>query len=157
MKTIIILLLFPIFIFGQNNNGVLNKIKLIESQIQFADSISSYNQEEIKNLEIILAHSRIDGKPTKPINIQIRVLRNSDQILRIGYKQSDSEEYFNYYYSDFKLIYAESYSILEKGEKIIKKKFYYDKEKLIYPSIENYDLEEIDIFIKAKELFKSNI
>jgi hypothetical protein len=158
MKLKIFILLFPIFLFGQDNNENLKEIKAIESQIKFADSISNFIQEEIQNSVVIPSHGRIDGKQTESTKIQTRILKYSDEILRICYAQSNLKEKWTYYYFDSKLIYAES-NIFRGKKKITKKKFYFQNDKLISPlnSDRNYDAEEeVNVFIKANELFKSN-
>lgn len=157
MKLKIFILLFPIFLFGQNNEN-LGEIKIIESQIKFADSLSNFIQEEIENAIVITSHGRIDGKQTEPTKIQTRTLKYSNQILRICYTQSNLKENWIYYYHDSKLIYAES-NIFRGRKKITKKKFYFKNEELISPSYSdrNYDArEEVDVFLKAKELLKSH-
>ena len=78
--------------------------------------------------------------------------------MRICYAQSNLKEKWTYYYFDSKLIYAES-NIFRGKKKITKKKFYFQNDKLISPlySDRNYDAEEeVNVFIKANELFKSN-
>jgi hypothetical protein len=158
VKLKIFLLLFPIFLFGQNYNANLNEIKIIVSQIKFADSISNFIQEEVQNYVSVPLHGRIDGKQTETTKIQTRILKYSNQILRIYYTQSNLKEKWTYYYFDSKLIYAES-NIFRGRKKIIRKKFYFKDENLISPlcSDREYDPEEeINVFIKSKELFKSN-
>lgn len=83
MKLKIFLLLFPIFLFGQKSIENSNKIKVIESRLKFADSISSFTAEETQNIEVIPAHGRIDGEPTESTKINIKILKHSNQILRI--------------------------------------------------------------------------
>lgn len=158
MKLKIFILLFPIFLFGQNNSENLKEIKAIESQIKFADSVSNFIQEEIQNSVIIPSHGRTDGKQTESTKIQTRILKYSDKILRICYAQSNLKEKWTYYYFDSKLIYAES-NIFRGKKKITKKKFYFQNDNLISPlySDRNYDAEEeVNVFIKANELFKSS-
>ena len=160
MKLKIILLLFPIFLFGQKSIENSNEIKVIESRLTFADSISSFTSEETQNIEVIPAHGRIDGGPTESTKINIRILKHSNQILRICYNQSNSKEFWKYYYYDSKLIYAELNKLRGKREMVTKKKFYFQNENLISPSYSdrNYDVEEeVKIFIKGKELLKSRI
>jgi len=159
MKLKIFMLLFPIFLFGQENNENLMEIKAIKSQIKFADSISNFIQEEIKNSVVIPSHGRIDGKQTESTKIQTRILKHSNQILRICFVQSNLKENWIYYYFNSKLIYAESHKLLGK-KKIIKKKFYFQNDILISPlfSDRNYDVEEeVNVLIKANELLKSNL
>ena len=158
MKLKIFILLLPIFLFGQDNNENLKEMKAIESQIKFADSISNYIQEEIQNYVVVPSHGRIDGKQTESTKIQTRVLKYSNQILRIFYAQSDLKEKWTYYYFDSKLIYAES-SIFRGKKKITKKKFFFQNDNLIFPlySDKDYDSEEeANVFLQAIELFKSN-
>jgi hypothetical protein len=160
MKLKIFLLLFPIFLFGQKSIKISNEIEVIESRLKFADSISSFTAEEIQNIEVIPAHGRIDGGPTESTKINIRILKHSNQILRICYSQSNSKDFWEYYYYDFKLIYAELNSLRGKRKIVTKKKFYFQNENLISPSYSdsNYDVEEeAKIFIKGKELLKSSI
>ncbi|MBC7524698.1 MAG: hypothetical protein H7239_09695 [Flavobacterium sp.] len=160
MKLKIFLLLFPIFLFGQKSIENSNEIKLIESRLKFADSISSFTAEETQNIEVIPAHGRIDGEPTESTKINIRILKHSNQVLRICYNQSNSKEFWKYYYYDSKLIYAELNKLRGKREMVTKKKFYFQNENLISPSYSdrNYDVEEeVKIFIKGKELLKSSI
>lgn len=157
MKLKIFILLFPIFLFGQNSENA-NEIKIIESQIKFADSISNFIQEEVQNFILISSHARVDDKKKEPIEIQTRILKYSNQILRICYAQSNLKENWIYYYHDSKLIYAES-NKLRGRKKITQKKFYFKDEALISPlySDRNYDAEEeANVFLKAKELFKSH-
>lgn len=160
MKLKIFLLLFPIFLFGQKSIENSNEIKVIESRLKFADSISSFNAEEIQNIEVIPAHGRIDGEPTESTKIDIRILKHSNQILRICYNQSDSKEFWKFYYYDSKLIYAELNKLRGKRKMVTKKKFYFKNENLTSPSYSerNYDVEEeVKIYIKGKELLKSSI
>ena len=155
MKQKIFLLLFPIFLFGQKSIENSKEVKVIESRLKFTDSISSFIAEETQNIEVINAHGRIDGKPTESTKIIIRILKHSNQILRICYNQSSSKEFWKYYYNDSKLIYAELNKLRGKREMVTKKKFYYQNENLISPSYSdrNYDVEEeVKIFLKGKEL-----
>ena len=160
MKLKIFLLLFPIFLFGQKSIENSKKMKVIESRLKFADSISSFTAEETQNIEVIPAHGRIDGEPTESTKINIRILKHSNQILRICYNQNDSKEFWKYYYYDSKLIYAELNKLRGKREMITKKKYYFQNENLISPSYlnRNYNLEEgVKVFLKGNELLKSNI
>ena len=160
MKLKIFLLLFPIFLFGQKSIENSNEIKVIESRLKLADSISSFTAEETQNIEVIPAHGRIDGELTESTKINIRILKHSNQILRICYNQSNSKEFWKYYYYDSKLIYAELNKLRAKRKMVTKKKFYFQNENLISPSYSdrNYDVEEeVKIFIKGKELLKSSI
>ena len=160
MKLKIFLLLFPIFLFGQKSIENSNKIKVIESRLKFADSISSFTAEETQNIEVIPAHGRIDGEPTESTKINIRILKHSNQILRICYNQSNSKEFWKYYYYDSKLIYAELNKLRGKREMVTKKRFYFQNENLISPSYldRNYDPEEdVKVFLKGNELLKSSI
>jgi len=160
MKLNIFLLLFPIFLFGQNSIVNSNEIKVIESRLKFADSISSFTTEKTQNIEVISAHGRIDGEPEKSTKINIRILKYSNQILRICYNQSNSKEFWKYYYYNSELIYAELNKLRGKREMVTKKKFYYQNENLIFPSYSdrNYNVEkEVKIFMKGKELLKSSI
>jgi len=160
MKLKIFLLLFPIFLFGQKSIENSNEIKVIESRLKFADSISSFTAEETQNIEVIPAHGKINGEPTESTKINIRILKHSNQILRICYNQNDSKEFWKYYYYDSKLIYAELNKLRGKREMITKKKYYFQNENLISPSYldRNYDLEEeVKVFLKGNELLKSNI
>ena len=160
MKLKIFLLLFPIFLFGQKSIENSKKMKVIESRLKFADSISSFTAEETQNIEVIPAHGRIDGKPTESTKINIRILKHSNQILRICYNQSNSKEFWRYYYYDSKLIYAELNKLRGKREMITKKRFYFQNENLISPSYldRNYDPEEdVKVFLKGNELLKSSI
>ena len=150
--------LLPIFLFAQNDNENLNEIKIIESQIKFADSISNYIEEKIQNYVVIPSHAKIGSKKKESIEIQTKTLKFSNQILRIYYAQSNLKEKWAYYYFDSKLIYAES-NLFRGKKKIIRKKFYFKDENLISPlySDREYDAEEeANVYIKAKELFKSN-
>lgn len=158
MKLKIFILLFPILLFGQDSNEYLMEIKAIEFQIKFVDSISAFIQEEIQNSVVIPSHGRIDGKKTESTKIQTRALKYSDKILRIFYTQSNLKEKWTYYYLDSKLIYAES-NIFRGKKKKTKKRFYFQNDKLISPlySDRNYDVkDEVNVFIKANDLFKSN-
>lgn len=160
MKLKIFLLLFPIFLFGQKSIENSNKIKVIESRLKFADSISSFTAEETQNIEVIPAHGRIDGEPTESTKINIRILKHSNQILRICYNQSNSKEFWKYYYYDSKLIYAELNKLRGKREMVTKKRFYFQNENLISPSYldRNYDpKEDVKVFLKGNELLKSSI
>ena len=160
MKLKIFLLLFPIFLFGQKSIENSNKMKVIESRLKFADSISSFTAEETQNIEVIPAHGRIDGEPTESTKINIRILKHSNQILRICYNQSNSKESWRYYYYDSKLIYAELNKLRGKREMVTKKRFYFQNENLISPSYldRNYDpKEDVKVFLKGNELLKSSI
>lgn len=160
MKLKIFLLLFPIFLFGQKSIENSNKIKVIESRLKFADSISSFTAEETQNIEVIPAHGRIDGEPTESTKINIKILKHSNQILRICYNQSNSKEFWKYYYYDSKLIYAELNKLRGKREMATKKRFYFQNENLISPSYldRNYDPEEdVKVFLKGNELLKSSV
>jgi hypothetical protein len=109
---------------------------------------------------VIPAHGRIDEEPTESTKINIRILKHSNQILRICYNQSSSKEFWKYYYYDFKLIYAELNKLRGKREMVTKKKFYFQNDNLISPSYsdKNYDAdEEVKILIKGNELLKSSI
>lgn len=160
MKIKIFLLLFPILHFGQKSIENSKEIKVIESRLKFTDSISSFTVEETQNIEVITAHGRIDGEPTESIKINIRILKHSNQILRICYNQNDSKEFWKYYYYDSKLIYAELNKLRGKREMVTKKKYYFQNENLISQSYldRNYNLEEeVKVFLKGNELLKSNI
>lgn len=128
--------------------------------MKFADSISSFTVEETQNIEVIHAHRRIDGEPTESTKINIRILKHSNQILRICDNQSTSKDFWKYYYYDSKLIYVELKKLRGKRNLVTKKKFYFQNENLISPSYadRNYNVEEeVKIFIKGKELLKSSI
>lgn len=87
-------------------------------------------------------------------------MKHSNQILRICYNQSNSKEFWRYYYYDSKLIYAELNKLRGKREMITKKRFYFQNENLISPSYldRNYDPEEdVKVFLKGNELLKSSI
>lgn len=160
MKLKILIVLFPIFLFGQKSVEYSNELKVIESRVKFTDSISSFTAEETQNVEEIPAHSRIDVEATKSTKINIRILKHSNQILRICFNQSNSKEFWKYYYYDSKLIYAELNKLRGKREMVTIKKFYFQNENLISPSYldRNYNAEEeVEIFIKGKELLKSSI
>ena len=142
MKLKIFLLLFPIFLLGQNRIVRSNEIKFIESRLKFADSISSFITEETQNLEFFPAHGRLDEKTTQSTKINIRILKRSNQILRICYNQSNSKEFWKYYYHDSKLIYAELNNLRGKRKMVTKKKYYFQNENLISASYSNrnYDV-----------------
>jgi hypothetical protein len=159
MKLKILLICFPLFVFGQNDDVYFNELKLIESQIKFSDSISNIVKEEIQEIIEIPAHGRIDGKEEKSKKISIGILKLSDKTLRIRYRENDSQEYLSFYYLNSKLIYAESNKFGRNRNKIEKKKFYYEDEKLIFPTFwksKREMIEEIEIFKKGRELIKSN-
>ncbi len=145
--------------FGQKNDSESEIIKTVNSQVKYADSISAFLVEEVRNGEFVFAHGRIDGKPTKRMYNNTRILKNNNQVIRICYTQrkQETDEEMSFYYSNSKLIYAELTVRRGKKNKFIKKKFYYQNDVLISPtfSSKEYDLEsELEIFELSESLLK---
>ena len=57
MNLKIFIILFPIYLFSQNNDEIINKIKIIDSYVKNTDSISNFIEEEILTGEVRVSHS----------------------------------------------------------------------------------------------------
>ncbi|MFH6944944.1 hypothetical protein [Flavobacterium sp. FlaQc-50] len=159
MKFKILLLLSPILMFGQTGETDASKIKTIESHVKYTDSISSFLTEEVSNEEFVFTHGRIDGKPTRRMYNNTRLLKTNGQVIRICYtrRNQETDEDMSFYYSNSKLIYIESIISRRKKKKFIKKRFYYENDILISPtfSSKEYNLKyELEIIEKSRSLLK---
>lgn len=158
MNLKILILLFPILLFGQNSKEELEKKKIIDIRIRYIDSVANFITEEIKNGEVISSHG---GKGRKSYT-NTRILRESGQVLRICYRirRHKTDDDFSFYYLNSKLIYGELTVWHKKKRKSTRSQFYYDEEIPIYPSIfySKFSAEDIEtdvkIIIQSKDLLK---
>lgn len=158
MKLKIILILLPIFLFGQKKIDNLIEINFIKSHVKYVDSISSFTPEEIQSIYEIPGHAKINGEPTTSSKINTRILKYSNEILRINYNQTDSKEFWIYYYYNTKPIYVELFILRGKKNLFNKKRFYFQNQNITpLTNLKSYDdiREEVKVFIKANELLKS--
>jgi len=159
MKLLSIFLLLCSFqSFGQEKEDaeVKREVDEINFYVKYVDSISNHIEEEISDGEIVLSHGRIDGKPTRKIFTRTRIIKASNQIIRISYMQrATHDKELNLYFLDAKLVYAERNILRGKKGKSSISKFYYENEIDIYSTNpKNYPLEGIDVIVEAEHLVK---
>lgn len=154
--TFILLLLFTTPSFCQIKNiDLTKKIDGINLYVKDVDSTANSLEEEISDGVIVASHGRIDDKPARKIFTRSRILKSSNQIVRIYYTQrSDYDEDWNLYFFDGKLQYAER-TIWKANKKSSESKFYFEDEIEIYSTnSKNYPMEGIDILFEAMDLQK---
>lgn len=158
MKAVfILLLLFITPSFSQIKNiDLTKKIDGINLYVKYVDSTANSLEEEISDGVIVTNHGRVDGKPTRKIFTRSRILKSSNQIVRICYTQrSDYDEDWNLYFFDGKLQYAERTIWKANQRKSSTVKFYFENEIEIYSTnSKNYPIEGIEILVKAEYLLK---
>lgn len=158
MKLKIILILLPIFFFGQTKNDEVIEINFIKSHVKYVDSISSFTPEVNQIIYEIPEQAKINGEPTTSSKINTKVLKYSNEILRINYNQTGSKEFWRYYYYNTKPIYVELFILRGKKDLFIKKRFYFHNQNITPQTDLKKDeniREEVKVFIKANELLKS--
>ena len=158
MKVTIFIILFPIFLYAQNDRVSLSKIKLIDLQIKYIDSIANFIEEEKTNGVWKALHGTVNGKNYGPLYTNTSTLRDSNKVIRVCYSERDEERFADWhiYLSDGKIIYIEIISGRPKKKKVKIKQLYFEDEILIYPkhtSKFTYE-DEANVFFKAKLLFK---
>ncbi len=157
MNLKIFIILFPIYLFSQNNDEIINKIKIIDSYVKNTDSISNFIEEEILTGEVRVSHSNQTEK-INPLFYNTRILKNLNQIIRICYSEKENNKFEDWkiYFFESKIIYIEIISGRIKKKKKEKNQYYFENEILIYPeySAKLNVKDEVDIILKAKNLFK---
>ena len=153
IKIVIIIWLFSFPIFGQINAQLNPKLKKINSQVKFIDSIANFAKEEVSLADVIISHGRTDGKPIRKLFTNTRTVKYSSQIIRICQRERfpDYDEDLDLYFFENKLVYAERSRWKGRRNKLLKQKFYYENESEI--SHQNI-MEGIHVKVKAESLMK---
>lgn len=159
MKSLFTILVFAcnMAVFAQTDKNIdlTKKMDGINLYVKYVDSTADSLEEEISDGVIATNHDRVDGKPTRKIFTRTRIVKSSNQIVRICYTQrSDYDEDWNLYFFDGKLQYAER-TIWKANKRSSASKFYFEDEIEIYPTnSKNYPMDGIDVLIEAMDLQK---
>jgi hypothetical protein len=163
MKNILLIfIIFPIFIYGQNNDYKSNpKVIEIDTYIQLNDSLRWNEKEEIS--EGVIKYDQISGKfgyHTYFLNDSL-ITKQPYRIRHYETNRNNCEE-LNLYYKDGKLIFAEQFTkpIKYRNSKFIQRlmPFYFYDDKIvfnnkIYSEID-YNENIFNIVEKANEIRK---
>ncbi len=147
LNWIIFILIFPILIYGQEDNSKINlKIAEITSQIKVIDSIGNFRNEGISEGDVRYTHIAGDfGWETYFLN----EIENKNTPLRIRYSETKPlvNENLNMYYQNGVLIFAElirtPISEESKNDNPILKHFYFDGNTIIYDDLTDSDIDYI--------------
>lgn len=155
LRNIIIILLFPLTLVGQNNDTNVETLTKITRITREVAEINLTEKESIEGIaEGSIIHKSIFRKNGGWTAYYIYENEDDNPPLRINYSRTAKNGYdeFEFYYKEEKLIFAKMTEIKKRGKNKgtkTKRLFYYKNNELIYTT--ESEKEKYDIYIKRTE------